>query len=345
MLKKIIIILFIALSFISMANAQNECPEEWQSYTTNKYFSSLQPGENEEFKPQADFLADLEATAVKRMLRNIRVAVNNLMLLQQYDIDEDLVLAHLENSGSKAGMGVNLINVKQSYNDYTHHGCVIAYIEKENAIKFYCDAIKNSHAKIQTVLQSATKHIESNNTDKARIELESIVPELVSNESALFLLKVFECNAETIETLNQAELKLKDEVKEKFKIIGPKLIVAIDCNVDLFGSQYWDIQENAKDWLASRGIGFTNDKAEADWILTIKSTTRKYNTISNGSQTTYYSYVDAEVILQKKGEAKPTYNQKLTIKGSFLKSYEEAAKVAYTDLNNKIEKILEANIK
>ena len=135
------------------------------------------------------------------------------------------------------------------------------------------------------------------------------------------------------------------DVKDVYVKIGPKLMVAVDYSADVFGKPYWTMQESIKDWMALHGIGYSTDKANADWIVVIRSSSRKYNTMSNGTQTTYYSYVDANITLQKKSEAKPAYDNKLSIKGSFLKSYDEAAYAAYKDLEPKIINILEDNIK
>ena len=190
-----------------------------------------------------------------------------------------------------------------------------------------------------------TKYIEAGRNDKARIALDACFPDLTDNNNALFLLKVFGCEQETIDKLREKQVSVINDVKEAYAKIGPKLMVAVDYSADVFGKPYWNIQESIKDWLSLHGIGYSTDKATADWVVVIRSTSRKYNTMSNGTQTTYYSYVDANITLQKKSEAKPVYDNKLSIKGSFLKSYDEAAYAAYNDLEPRLIKILEDNIK
>ncbi|MBR5984664.1 MAG: hypothetical protein IK025_13215 [Bacteroidales bacterium] len=345
-MKKLFFVnLLVLLVFAITANAQKECPEEWQEYTTDKYFSSLQPGENEEIKPEADFLSGLEKTAVNRTLKSVKVAVHNLVALQTLSVDEDAVVKYLEEFGYSATVGSSFIEKKRFYNNYTHHGCVIAYIEKAAASKYYCDAISNAHKRVSDSLAVAKKYIDAGRSEKARLALDAVVPDLTDNTNALFLLKVFGCDQETIDNLREKQVQVLYDVKDVYIKIGPKLMVAVDYSADVFGKPYWNMQESIKDWLALHGIGYSTDKASADWVVVIRSTSRKYNTMSNGTQTTYYSYVDANITLQKKSEAKPAYDNKLSIKGSFLKSYDEAAYAAYKDLEPKLIKILEDNIK
>lgn len=345
-MKKLLFVnLLFLLMFAITAKAQTECPEEWQAYTTDKYFSNLQPAENEEMKSEEDFLSGLEKNAGNRLLKSVKVAVHNLVALQSLSVDEDAVVKYLEEFGYSANVGSSFIEKKRFYNNYTHHGCVIAYIEKAVASKYYCDAISKAQNRVSDSLAVAKKYLEIGRTDKARLALDAVVPDLTNNTNALFLLKVFGCEQETIDRLREKQVEVLYDIKDVYVKIGPKLMVAIDYTADVFGQPYWTMQESIKDWLATRGIGYSTDKANADWIVVIRSSARKYNTMSNGTQTTYYSFVDANVSLQKKSEAKPAYDNKLSVKGSFLKSYDEAAYAAYRDLESKLLKILEENIK
>ena len=345
-MKKLFFVnLLVLMMFATIANAQTDCPEEWQAYTTDKFFSNLQPDENEEIKPEEDFLSGLEKNAVNRLLKSVKVAVHNLVALQSLSVDEDAVVKYLEEFGYSANVGSSFIEKKRFYNGYTHHGCVIAYIEKSAASKYYCDEISKAQNRVTDSLAVAKKHLDAGRTDKARLALDAVVPDLTNNTNALFLLKVFGCEQATIDNLREKQVKVLYDVKDVYVKIGPKIMVAVDYSADVFGQPYWTMQESIKDWLATRGIGYSTDKASADYVLVIRSSSRKYNTMSNGTQTTYYSYVDANVSLQKKSETKPVYDNKLSIKGSFLKSYDEAAYAAYRDLEPKVIKILEDNIK
>ena len=335
----------ILLGLVTSVSAQKECPEEWQAFTTEKYFSYMQPGENEEIKPEDDFLSGLEKNAVNHLLKSVKVAVHNYVALQTLRIDEDAVVSYLEENGYDSNVGSKIIEKKRFYNNYTHHGCAIAYIEKDAASKMYCDNISSSQKLITDALAKAKAHIAAGYNDSARLDLEPIIPKLKSNSSKLILLRVFNYNQETIDALREKHMQCIIELKDCFKTIGPKIMVAVEYSADVFGTPYWDMQENIKDWLATRGYGYTTDKTKASWTIVIRATSRKYNTMSNGTQTTYYSYVDANLTLQKNSDDKPVYDNKLSIKGSFLKSYNEAAYAAYRDLENKLLKILEDNIK
>ena len=125
-IKFFVVNVLILLGIATAVNAQKECPEEWQAYTTDKHFSYLQPGENEEIKPEDDFLSGLEKNAVNHLLKSVKVAVHNYVALQTLRIDEDAVVSYLEENGYDSNVGSKIIERKRFYNNYTHHGCAIA---------------------------------------------------------------------------------------------------------------------------------------------------------------------------------------------------------------------------
>lgn len=344
MRKNIFICLLFAFLGISVANAQKECPEEWLEFTADKYFSNLQLGENEDFKAEDDFLGNLEANAISHLAKSIKTAVHNLMELQSSGLDESDVVSYFESSRRNADVGMKLIETKKFYNNYTHHGCAIAYIDKSVASDYYFSKICAFQKHIQEVIAVVDGQIQRGRTDSARIEMEKIVPEMSVCANAIFLLKVFNCKQENIDMVRDAHNEIHETVKNRFKTIGPKLMVGMEMNMDLFGKSYWDVQEEIKDWLASRGIGYTNDRSESDYVLVVKSSSRKYNTMSNGTKTTYYSYVDADVSFARKGQ-EPTFVKKYSEKGASTKNFEEAAIAAYNELQNKLYKVLDENLK
>lgn len=344
MRKVIITSLLFVFACMSVANAQKECPEEWQAYTNDKYFSNLQPGENEDFKAEDDFLGNLETNAISHIAKSVKTAVHNMIALQSSSLDEAAVVSYFESSRRNADVGMKLIETKRFYNNYTHHGCAIAYIDKSVASDYYYNEICTSQKHVQDVIAIVDGQIQRGHMDSARIELEKIVPVMTASANAIFLLKVFNCKQESIDKVRDVHNELHQAVKDKFKTIGPKLKVALDFNMDLFGSSHWYVQEEIKDWLASRGIGYTNDKKIADWVFVVKSSARKYNTMSNGTKTTYYSYVDADVTLAKTGQD-PVYVKKLSEKGAATKNFEEAAVAGYNELLNKLLNVMEENLK
>lgn len=342
-MKKYLVI-YLALLFVGFnLQAQTDCPDEWQEFTNENYFSSIQQGDNEDFKAEDVFFDGLYKSASKRLLKTISVSVHNTKALQNNLLDENSILEYFEKSAQRSDFGLKLIEKKQNYNSYSNDGCLILYIEKAKARDLYSTEIAKSHEKISNLLQSADKHIASSKLDSARFALEACVPEMLKNSNDIFLLYVFGEKVENIEKLQASYLQKRNELKEKFSVIGPKVTVAIECYAELFGTQYWNLQESIKDWLSAHGYGFSSDKAKADWVLTVKTTSRKYNSMSNGSQTTYFSFVEGDLSLQN-AKAAVNRSEKVSIKGSFTKSYEKAAEAGYDELGLKIMAILESEL-
>lgn len=73
----------------------------------------------------------------------------------------------------------------------------------------------------------------------------------------------------------------------------------------------------------------SKSEASADWAITIKASSRQYNTMDFGSSVNYFSYVDAEIAVEKVVTNQRIYEDMLTEKGGHTHNFTEAARDAY----------------
>ena len=63
--------------------------------------------------------------------------------------------------------------------------------------------------------------------------------------------------------------------------------IYVECVADMFGQSYFNLQKELKAKLSENGCNFVDDKASADWAITIKASSRQYNTMDFGSSVNY----------------------------------------------------------
>ncbi|MCF0207181.1 MAG: hypothetical protein HUK15_07125, partial [Bacteroidales bacterium] len=325
-LLNIVFIFAIALT----SKAQNECPEEWSQYTSEMYFSHVIPSVNEDFKPEADFFGAMEKKARKQVAKTISTILHNLLVNNNLSIDEDEVLNFFETTCNNSETTLQLFEKKSVYNNYNRQGCLLVYVEKEKVCKFYNEDVNNNFKKEAEILETVKTLIDAGKKEEARMRIEEILPLQRKNRNEILLLKIFNHPIEKLYEFRDTYNNLHQELKDAFRTIGPKVQVYIEYDADVFGQPYWTMQENIKDWLASHGYGCTSDKTTAKYSVSISSKSRKYNTMGNGTTTTYYSFVDSNISIFNNSQNTSLYNDKMSIKGSFTKNYDEAAYKAYT---------------
>ena len=120
--------------------------------------------------------------------------------------------------------------------------------------------------------------------------------------------------------------------------------VYIQCDAQLFGDYYSTVKDELQGRLADLGCSFVEEKEQADWAINITSSTREGNKMVNGNFTTYFSYVDLKLSIEKVANGKCVYQSAFSEKGGDTRNYSNAAKEAYQELIIQISKIIKEQI-
>lgn len=119
--------------------------------------------------------------------------------------------------------------------------------------------------------------------------------------------------------------------------------VYIDCDAKIFGNEY-SVVDEIQGQLADIGCSFLDEKEKADWVVTIHASSKEGNKMVTGSFTTYFSYVELKLSIDKIVNGKRVYQNAFNKKGGDTRNYEYAAKEAYQEIISEITSIIKEQI-
>lgn len=240
---------------------------------------------------------------------------------------------------------VTMMETKSHFNSKSNKIFVIAFINKTEAHRFYkrqADVIFNNVEKHITITET---YVETGFMSKAKEEIKKAEAEFKKLEQPIFFLTVFDCPDYELHEILQRYSGLEQTVKRKISEMEYGTSIYVECVADMFGQSYFNLQKELKAKLSENGCNFVDDKASADWAITIKASSRQYNTMDFGSSVNYFSYVDAEIAVEKVVTNQRIYEDMLTEKDGHTHNFTEAARDAYKKITPKIIELVTENIK
>ncbi len=120
--------------------------------------------------------------------------------------------------------------------------------------------------------------------------------------------------------------------------------VYIHCNAQLFKEEYRYLTEEIQGYLSEIGCAFVDSIESADWAIYIDAKTREGNKMTSGKFTTFFSYVDLRLSIDKTANGKRVYQNSFSEKGGDTRSFEQAAYEAYHELTPQVSAIIKEHI-
>ena len=120
--------------------------------------------------------------------------------------------------------------------------------------------------------------------------------------------------------------------------------IYISCDAKIFGNDY-SLKDELEGQLADLGCSFVEEKEQADWVITISASSREGNKMTAGGFSTYFSYVDLTMSIDKVANGKRVYQNAFSEKGGDTRSYEFAAKEAFMEISPQISAIIKEQVK
>ena len=311
--------------------ASLQYPSEWKRYTTDAYLYDIQ-GEKKN-----SYMSESEQTN-----RLLDIARANIAKQIQVKIEDNASSARVH---SVPEVDVTMMETKSHFNSKSNKIFVIAFINKTEAHRFYkrqADVIFNNVEKHITITETC---VETGFMSKAKEEIKKAEAEFKKLEQPIFFLTVFDCPDYELQEILQRYSELEQTVKRKISEMEYGTSIYVECVADMFGQSYFNLQKELKSKLSEDGCNFVDDKASADWAITIKASSRQYNTMDFGSSVNYFSYVDAEIAVEKVVTNQRIYEDMLTEKGGHTHNFTEAARDAYKKLTPKIIELVIENLK
>lgn len=120
--------------------------------------------------------------------------------------------------------------------------------------------------------------------------------------------------------------------------------VYIRCEAKVFDNEYRTLTEEIQGQLSDLGCSFLDNAEQADWTITITASSRQGNKMQKGNFTTYFSYVDMQLTIDKMANGKRVYQNAFKEKGGDTRNFEYAANEAYQEIISQITPIIKEQI-
>ncbi|MDB4334873.1 hypothetical protein OAA06_00795 [bacterium] len=213
---------------------------------------------------------------------------------------------------------------------------VFAHVSRGEIIGYYKSSLSMHMQQIEGFVSSAQLFLSQSEKSKARAEYKKVLPLISKVEDAQSILNAVDRNSNENSLQIQKTIDIKNHIAQELKNLEHATFIFISCHSELFGNQNQLLENKIKAQLAEHNCSFVTDQSQADWVIDIKATARKYN----NPHDTYFSYVDASVSLTKAYDNKHIYQDQISQKGGSVINYNEAAKKAFKDIAINVSKNL-----
>lgn len=314
------------------AKAMDKYPDEWKVFTSQDYIYDVQSEKKDTQKSDTELVNKLLDVARTNIAKQIQVKVeDNSSIKGKTTFATDI--------------DVTLLVTKSHFNPHVNKMYVIAYVNKQDAARFYkrqTDVIFND---VEKYLSIADTYVETGFIAKAKEELKKAEPEFAKLEKPIFFMTLFDLPDYELQEVLKCRNDLEQTLNRKIADMEYGMNIYVECNTDMFGQKYFNLQKELKAKLSETGCNFVDDKTSATWAITINASSREYNKVDFGSSVNYFSYVDAEIAVEKVITNQRIYEDMITEKGGHTHNFSEAARDAYKKITPKIIELITENIK
>lgn len=341
-MKRAFVILCSLLVFMSV-NAQ-QYPPEWTKFTLGGYMFDIQSGCNEKNLPETDFKNDLLNIARTNLAKQVQVQVQDLANIDKLSVDGKTVITYSANTKISTNVNLKLVETRTLYDLDTKVGYAIAYINRDAARNYYQNELMLVYNKIENSIILAENFVEAGLKLKAKSELESSLQLFALIDEPLLWINIFGASQQNIAEWAKRFSAKEQTVKSMLANLKHTTAIYLSCSADVFGKPYPTLQNELKGILATNGCNFTDNPADADWSITITCSAREHSVVTMGNTKSYFSYVDAHIIINKTTTGQRIYEDEVSIKGGHTFGYPEAARTGYKEISQKIGGIIKENM-
>lgn len=313
-------------------------------YFTGYAEGKLQEGESEEkainrLKQEAQVEA---ASSIRMTVEKTLTDVNRSELVRSAGAFDEQVTEYFESHTQiRVGMEIPGMKVEVWKNEKKQEVAAFAYVKKSELAKKLEHQIIAGNTRAEMVSENVERLLEEGRKPEARRMLEEGLLLFDEVEQAQMLLLAVD---------DEADLQLEETVSLKLAMqnrlseLRHAVRICLNSKVDLYGSSYSKLQNEIKGILSADGCSFVTEPEQADWLICIEAAAREYNHVKVGRSTTYFSYVDARISIDKITTGQRIYEDEITVKGGHTLGFEEAARSAYEEISKRIGSVISENI-
>lgn len=338
------VLILVLLLLNGIVSAQTSYPSEWNAYTQAGYLSDVQCDVNRRGWSEPEFLTYLTNLARTNLAKQVQVRVQDHATMNKQALNGRTNITYRAQTNFSTDVELKLVETRSSYNAAKGEGAVIAFIDKAAARRYYLNTIEIALNKVENALTIAKNYTNTGFTTRAQEELQLAQPELANADDGFLWLSFFDYPQHDLTQLMGRANALEQAIKQTIANLQHAAVVYLNCKADLFGASY-PLQNELKGIIAADGCSFTSDPQQADWVINVVVTSRQSHTAAIGTMTSYFSYLDAAISIDKRITSQRIYEDALSVKGGHPRGYNEAARAGFKELKNKLGTIIRTNIK
>lgn len=337
-MQRIAIILFLAV-FSLTVSGQNK--PEWLDndlrelrFPANHYFTGFAYGDVTAAGLLQSVMQHVKNEAQADLAKKIRLQISTVTQSKtsavsnngQYSESESF----LNQSSSEANAEITGMETETYHDTKAKLVYAFARVERSKLIEYYKSNLSLNINQLESFVKTSQDLQNSGEKSKARRQLESAKPLFQKVRAAQELLIALTGAAG--EDLQQEKTeKLYNTFEQMQAQQAQNVYVYVESIEELFGANVSIVANKVKADLAGKGCSFTDDRDRADFLLSIKVSTRATESI-NGME---FCYADAELQLFDQRKQKVVYSDEIAQKGG-SSSQDKAGRKAMTDVATKI---------
>ncbi|MDR2562727.1 MAG: hypothetical protein LBC98_02160 [Prevotellaceae bacterium] len=273
---------------------------------------------------------EAQADLVKKIRSQISTVTQSKMLAVSNNGKYDESETFLNQSSSEATAEVAGMNIESYHDPKAKLVYAFAHVERSKLIEYYKSALSLNINHLESVVKTSQDLQNSGEKAKARRQLETAKPLFAKIRSAQELLTAIDRTS--AEELQQGKTENLHNAFEQMQAqMAQNVYVYVESYEKLFNASVDIVANKVKADLAGKGCSFTDDKKIADFLLTIKVTTRVSETVGN----LQFCYADAEMELIDRRKQKVVFKDEIAQKGG-SNSQDKAGRKALTDVATQI---------
>lgn len=354
-MKKLLIILLSVLSLTVVAQTEpnwydNDMRRSF--YPAGQYFIGFAEGQRMGNESLEAATSRLKNAARVEALSTIRVHVQNTTINQSLSQTLRTMEGTFRQSAREfssatqttVDMEIPGLQIEAWRNPQNGNIAAFAYVKKATLIRQLEKKITVGLTKIETSMDQIDQLVANGQKLQARSLAEKTVPQFAEIDEAQKILAAVDENADEESLQLQETRTLQHRMTGLVAQLKNGLNIFLSCHAYMFGQNYNALKGEIQGELSKLGSSFVSNAAQSDWAVYVTATAREYNKNTFGDVSTYFAYVDVQIIIEKTATGQRIYEDAISEKGGHTHNYEQAARQAYRDLSPKISAIIKQQI-
>lgn len=322
------------------------------SYPEGQYFIGFAEGQRLGSESMEAATTRLKNAARLEALSTIRVHVQNTTVNQALSSTLRTMEGTFRQSAREfssattttVDMEIPGLQVEAWTNPTNGNIAAFAYVKKATLIRQLEKKITIELTKIETSLDQVDQLITNGQKLQARDLAGKTLQQFAVVDEAQKTLAAVDENADEESLQLQETRALQNRLTGLIAQLKHGINIYFECTADLFGKNYATLKSEIQGELSKLGCTFVNSASESDWAIYVNAPAREYRKTDYGSTSSYFSYVDANIVVDKTTTGQRIFEDQISEKGGHTMNYEQAARDAYKNISPKICEIIKNQI-